>query len=117
MIWPNTLCSLRSSSAYGDNNVSYAVVKFVSGVASRVTDSTKIPFKIKYLQCSVRKRWQTLPQPLQVCEIHARAHHARPARQSVEHHAPRIDNHRITVRFTPIDVISALRRRQYIRQI
>ena len=38
-------------------------------------------------------------------------------RQTIQHHAPRIDNHRITVRIAPVGMPPALRWRQHIGQI
>ena len=60
---------------------------------------------------------QTLAQTGLILRIDVRHHHTRAPRQAVQHHAPRIDDHTVTVGFAAGEMIASLRGGDDIRQI
>ena len=63
------------------------------------------------------KRRKAFANRLLITGVDSRDHHTRTARQAIENHAPRIDNHTIAVGLASVYVIATLRRGKHVSQI
>ena len=69
------------------------------------------------MQSPVVQSGQAIAQAGLIVGIDIRDYNTRPARKPIKHYTPGIDNHRVTVGFPPVDVISTLSRRNDIGEI
>src|SRR4051812_48456162 len=122
MISPKTLCSRWSSSEYGASRISCAVSKgrsiiempgacvcvWVWRVTGCLTENgVRKRFAVRNERTAsrggslrehpVRKGRQALPHARKMRVIDVADDDARPAREPIEHHAPRIDEHGVAV--------------------